>query len=309
MLEYYTGILFLTTNRIGDFDEAFASRIHLSLEYPKLNKESTESILALNMELIKKRFRKTGKTIDIEETKICSKFTAFWEHNMDARLNGRQIRNACQTALALAEFEAQGNNYKAAATPDAIVRLRPSHFDTILGAYLDFAVYLNKTYGISPDERAKEQKLRARDRTRKARTSHGNGGSTGSQAEGFPGAHLYSQSVQQPAQGQNGFQVANPGAPVYVMSPQGQQFYQGQMSSQQGFQNPMQYPNQNVTLPVYPGPAGRNDQHQLPVPNVQQPFNETEDAQAGHSGHHRVQSASPGSVSQYAQSQQHGTRY
>lgn len=31
MLEYYKGILFLTTNRIGTFDEAFKSRIHISL--------------------------------------------------------------------------------------------------------------------------------------------------------------------------------------------------------------------------------------------------------------------------------------
>lgn len=30
-LEYYKGVLILTTNRIGTFDEAFKSRIHLSL--------------------------------------------------------------------------------------------------------------------------------------------------------------------------------------------------------------------------------------------------------------------------------------
>ena len=34
VLEYYAGILFLTTNRIGDFDEAFTSRIHMRLFYP-----------------------------------------------------------------------------------------------------------------------------------------------------------------------------------------------------------------------------------------------------------------------------------
>lgn len=31
MMEYYTGLLFLTTNRVGSFDEAFKSRIHISL--------------------------------------------------------------------------------------------------------------------------------------------------------------------------------------------------------------------------------------------------------------------------------------
>jgi len=33
-LEYYQGILFLTTNRIGTFDEAFFSRIEIPIYYP-----------------------------------------------------------------------------------------------------------------------------------------------------------------------------------------------------------------------------------------------------------------------------------
>jgi hypothetical protein len=33
VLEYYSGILFLTTNRVGIMDEAFKSRIHVSLYY------------------------------------------------------------------------------------------------------------------------------------------------------------------------------------------------------------------------------------------------------------------------------------
>jgi hypothetical protein len=35
-LEYYEGILFLTTNRIAQFDEAILSRIHLLLRYEDL---------------------------------------------------------------------------------------------------------------------------------------------------------------------------------------------------------------------------------------------------------------------------------
>lgn len=33
-LEYYAGVLFLTTNRVGSIDQAFKSRIHLSVYYP-----------------------------------------------------------------------------------------------------------------------------------------------------------------------------------------------------------------------------------------------------------------------------------
>ena len=31
IMEYYKGLLFLTTNRVGTFDEAFKSRVHISL--------------------------------------------------------------------------------------------------------------------------------------------------------------------------------------------------------------------------------------------------------------------------------------
>ena len=36
MLEYYQGIMFLTTNRLRDFDDAMQSRIHLAFRYSSL---------------------------------------------------------------------------------------------------------------------------------------------------------------------------------------------------------------------------------------------------------------------------------
>ena len=36
-LEYCEGIMFLTTNRVSDFDEAILSRIHLMLKYQELD--------------------------------------------------------------------------------------------------------------------------------------------------------------------------------------------------------------------------------------------------------------------------------
>ena len=44
VLEYYKGILILTTNRPLDFDEAFYSRIHLTLRFPSLNVDSKKAI-------------------------------------------------------------------------------------------------------------------------------------------------------------------------------------------------------------------------------------------------------------------------
>jgi len=39
LLEYFQGILFLTTNRVETFDEAFQSRIHMALRYNDLDKK------------------------------------------------------------------------------------------------------------------------------------------------------------------------------------------------------------------------------------------------------------------------------
>lgn len=40
VLKYYNGILFLTTNRVGTLDEAFKSRVHLSLYYPAVRQDA-----------------------------------------------------------------------------------------------------------------------------------------------------------------------------------------------------------------------------------------------------------------------------
>ncbi|KAF2768952.1 P-loop containing nucleoside triphosphate hydrolase protein [Teratosphaeria nubilosa] len=44
VLEYYEGIMFLTTNRVQTFDQAFQSRIHISLEYHELDAKSRKTV-------------------------------------------------------------------------------------------------------------------------------------------------------------------------------------------------------------------------------------------------------------------------
>lgn len=43
-LEYFQGVLFLTTNRKTDFDEAFKSRIHVTIYYPALSSKAQSAI-------------------------------------------------------------------------------------------------------------------------------------------------------------------------------------------------------------------------------------------------------------------------
>jgi SpoVK/Ycf46/Vps4 family AAA+-type ATPase len=43
-LEYFEGIMFLTTNRVSQFDDAILSRIHLMLRYDDLSKDAKKQV-------------------------------------------------------------------------------------------------------------------------------------------------------------------------------------------------------------------------------------------------------------------------
>lgn len=102
-LEYYSGILFLTTNRPGTIDEAFKSRIHVSLRYPGIDLNATRQM----WENILNRLEKENETAEVKIEFNREKLLTFAEQHYRRRVtchscwNGRQIRNAFQTALAL----------------------------------------------------------------------------------------------------------------------------------------------------------------------------------------------------------------
>lgn len=111
VLEYYSGILILTTNKIGHFDEAFKSRIHISLYYPPLNKRSTLKIWKMNLE----RLAKSERTLEVNSEEIyefARKHYRELHKSGKTTWNGRQIKNAFQTAIALAEFNANKKQEK-----------------------------------------------------------------------------------------------------------------------------------------------------------------------------------------------------
>lgn len=85
-LEYYEGILFLTTNRGDNIDAAFDSRIHLSLSYPALNNVSRRQIWTNFLSSSKNESRLSAKDLD----ELCI-----------IHLNGRQIKNVLKTAQLL----------------------------------------------------------------------------------------------------------------------------------------------------------------------------------------------------------------
>ncbi|KAL3293147.1 AAA family ATPase [Colletotrichum asianum] len=91
-LEYFQGILFLTTNRVETFDDAFQSRIHIALRYESLTVKAKKKIFKIFIERVR-----VMEKIDLmpftEED-----YNDLAKHD----LNGRQIKNTIGTAQALA---------------------------------------------------------------------------------------------------------------------------------------------------------------------------------------------------------------
>ncbi|KAF2099010.1 P-loop containing nucleoside triphosphate hydrolase protein [Rhizodiscina lignyota] len=86
-LEYYSGILILTTNRLHSFDDAFKSRIHITLHYPRLDSSAREHI-----------WRNFHNLSRYESALTDTDFKRLAEEEM----NGREIKNAMKAAQLLA---------------------------------------------------------------------------------------------------------------------------------------------------------------------------------------------------------------
>jgi len=89
LLEYHQGILFLTTNRVKCFDEAFHSRISVALKYEDLLEEGREAVW-------KNLFGATN---------IQGASSLDYKRLADFDLNGRQIRTTIRLAESIARAD------------------------------------------------------------------------------------------------------------------------------------------------------------------------------------------------------------
>lgn len=90
-LEYFQGIIFLTTNLGDTIDPAFLSRINVHFVFPPLNKQSREQVWQNFLDRLPSECLKINNG-DIGEV-------------AKSELNGRQIRNVVGTAKSLADHK------------------------------------------------------------------------------------------------------------------------------------------------------------------------------------------------------------
>lgn len=136
VLEYYSGILVLTSNRIGTFDEAFKSRVQLTLHYPTLDATSRRRIWANFITRLRQTNPKANADQILENIDELSNF----------RLNGREIRISIRTAMLLANFRGECLQY--------------NHLKDVIDISSEFEQYLQDTHGYSASENAKSLRIR-----------------------------------------------------------------------------------------------------------------------------------------------------
>jgi SpoVK/Ycf46/Vps4 family AAA+-type ATPase len=109
LLEYYEGVLFLTTNRSDNIDSAFESRIHLSLQYDELDRASRRQLWTA--------FLTRGGDI--------GNFTSEQVETLaKSKLNGRQIKNTVKTSRLLASQQGEKLSF---GHIDIVMRLKAAH--------------------------------------------------------------------------------------------------------------------------------------------------------------------------------------
>ncbi|KAK3332796.1 hypothetical protein B0T19DRAFT_439608 [Cercophora scortea] len=186
VLEYYSGILFLTTNRVGILDEAFKSRIHVSLYYERLDLDRTLAIFDVNIRKLRAIEKEKAKQLKdstfkepplrIESQKIRDFAERHFEETPDpARWNGRQIRNAFQIASSLARYDMRktkadasdndveskaGGKLKGGEALDPEPVLDEKHFELVADAIERFDTYFHLATGTNDEDAARTEGYR-----------------------------------------------------------------------------------------------------------------------------------------------------
>ncbi|OTA66654.1 P-loop containing nucleoside triphosphate hydrolase protein [Hypoxylon sp. EC38] len=171
-LEYYSGILFLTTNRVGVIDEAFKSRVHIALRYPKVKLTTTLEIWKGCLDRMEKDNEFRDVKIEFDRIELMEFAEEHYQkhHKYGSTWNGRQIRNAFQTAISLGQYERTSKIKKKGLTDEEalasgkkkwrVVQLSKKNLETIAETAQDFDKYMKSVHKFPDDEIAKAEELR-----------------------------------------------------------------------------------------------------------------------------------------------------
>lgn len=158
-LEWYPGIIFLTSNRVEQFDEGVLDRIHMKLHYPQLRKEFAKRLWTQHLNCIDEHYKTQQKSSSAEQTRKLSwrirkpdrlAIEQWWEEQFKGKdpqaassWNGRKIRNTFQMAMDFAEDDRRKEN-KENGSNHLEACIDKNHFDRVLRLEESFRTDLQK---------------------------------------------------------------------------------------------------------------------------------------------------------------------
>ena len=155
-LEYFSGLLFLTTNRVGQIDDAILSRVSVVLPYDHLSDETRKKIWRSFFAKVRRESDLLG-TGKVEINKYAQQYMLNDPKVRDLQWNGREIRNALQMAIMLARHRALKENQ----AEDTAVEVEEEHFQSVVTMSLKFKNYMKSISGKGEAGRAKARLDRA----------------------------------------------------------------------------------------------------------------------------------------------------
>jgi hypothetical protein len=152
VLEYFPGMIVLTTNQPGFIDDAFISRLNLCIEYEEMNEDTRKKVWRKFL----RKYLKEQENVAGTETKISimqdvQTYVTSDPEIVKLGLNGRDIRNAFDSALKVATHRAQkANNGR----PCPTIQLEVDDFKQAVENKKAFYDYLNRVEGRAEWNRA-----------------------------------------------------------------------------------------------------------------------------------------------------------
>ena len=141
-IEYYDGLLFLTTNRPGQLDEAFRSRIHITLGLPDMDDNRQKKVWLIFIKMLK-----LGNDKATDRTNKLA-LLGYIENDLVPTLqkerqpmNGRQIRNCIRAAMAIATKKRE--------------TLGKSHIEEVVNLGNKFQTYMNNVHRMDQEAKAR----------------------------------------------------------------------------------------------------------------------------------------------------------
>ena len=165
-LEDHSGVIFLTTSKPGRLNDAVSSRVHLAIEYRRLDKEKRQRIWRTHIQQLLQQQDKPSWPENIPKIVIDQTTQHLVENDTGMPqikhmfVSERDIKNAFHTAVKLARYEAARESTLEGSPQPKLIRMTTDHFKRAMHTKLHMKQTIDGIFGRNEDQRAMDEGMR-----------------------------------------------------------------------------------------------------------------------------------------------------